>query len=125
MRGTRSRRRREEYALARHNCLVFVCSLTAFLEAFKRRDVEQVARIISFVGCCLKKEYASDSEDVSVAAGVGFAEHLFDDVEVGEYSAIHEIVGTDFYRLSEPWLQKWLEPEVFAAVQRAKTNVAT
>ena len=104
----------EEYAL--YN-FVFLCK-EAFASGIDQQDWSPPRSVLAFIASCLSDEYSSETEDVPVAAGVGFAEHLFDDVQPESYARIHCAVGSDFYQLCRPWLKNWLEPDRFELVER-------
>ena len=105
----------EEFAL--YNFL-FVCR-DHFKEGIGEPGWTPPQPILSFVSNCLRGAYDTDSEDIAVAAGVSFAEHLFDDASVEQFENIHRQVGEEFYDLCRPWLEKWLDPRDFTAVERA------
>ena len=105
----------EEYAL--YNFL-FLCR-EAFAEGINRKDWSPPRDVLEFVSKCLRGEYLTEELDLVAAAGVGFAEHLFDDASTKNFGRVHAAVGQEFYGLCRPWLEKWLEPDEFAAVDRA------
>ena len=105
----------EEYAL--YNFML-LCR-EAFSLGIERQDWCPPEQVLSFVAACLSDRFSSAGEDLSAAAGVGFAEHVFDGVPQDAYARIYAAIGDDLYRLCRPWLENWLEPAAFERVERA------
>jgi len=103
----------EKYAL--YNFLFE--ALEEFRECFKLGNIARLKEIQNFVQLCLDNVYESSGEELDLAAGVGFAEHLFDNVDENSWISLHSTIGHDFYLKCERWIRNWVDETRFAEIQ--------
>jgi hypothetical protein len=99
----------EEYA-----CYSFFFWLREqFEDAILDRNASRGSKLLRFLVGALRQEFRSDGEDIGVAAGVSFAEHLCDDHSEDDWSFILSLLSHDDYLLCRPYLENWFEPHDF------------
>ena len=88
-----------------------------FEHAVTSSDTARAVKIMEFAGFCLRGEFISDGEDISVAAGVSFFEHLFDDIPEVQWDSVFSCMPQALYRDCRHYLEQWMEPGPFAKVE--------
>ena len=87
-----------------------------FAEAIARNDVQTAAKLLGFAGRCIRGELASDGEDIEVAAGVSFFEHLFDDTPQKRWAAVFSVMPRSVYYGSRCYFERWLDADTYSKV---------
>ena len=103
----------EEYAI--YN--LFFELRADFEHAIACGEISRATEITEFAGRCLRGELISDGEDISVAAGVSFFEHLFDDVPESRWDSVFSCTPGALYRDCRHYLEQWMEPDRFSKVE--------
>ena len=93
-----------------------------FAEAISSGDSELAAKIIGFTGRCLEGELASDGEDLALAAGVSFFEHIFEDTPRKRWPAIFSCMPRVVYHLGRHYPERWMGPAAFAKLDADATK---
>ena len=89
-----------------------------FTEAVASSDVETAARILKFAGSCLRGEFASDGEDIGVAAGVSLFEHVFEDTPQKRWRTVFSVMPRSTYYGCRHYVEQWLESDIFLKLDR-------
>lgn len=88
-----------------------------FKDAVARGETRIARKIIDFATSCLQGALVSNGEDIGTAAGVGFFEHLFDDVPATRWGTIFSCLPRETYQACRRYLERWMEPDDFAKVE--------
>lgn len=89
-----------------------------FTQSIVSRDVEAAGKILGFAGKCLQGELSSDGEDIGVAAGVSFFEHLFEDVPLKQWRVVFSVMPRSIYLSCRPYAEQWMGAEEFSKLDR-------
>jgi hypothetical protein len=88
-----------------------------FKRAITSGDVERASEMVDFAGRCLRSELVSDGEELDIAAGVSFFEHLFDDLPETRWDTVFSCMPREIYDLCRHYLEQWLGADQFAKVE--------
>lgn len=97
----------------------FIWMFSRFEEALEEGARNRAGKYLQFVLRALGTELHSDSEDLQAAAGVCFAEHLFDERSEEDWQFILSLMSREDYLLCRPYLQNWLDAEEFIKAEGA------
>jgi hypothetical protein len=105
----------EEYAI--YN--LFFQIRGQFTDATTTRNTDTAAQLLNFAGRCLQNEFASDGEDISVAAGVSVFEHVFEDCPASLWPVVFSCMPLKVYHASRHDVERWVGADAFSRVADA------